>query len=65
VDIFSESPAALVRWAPIAPELKQFDQEIVENSIKFKWRDVRRDLGKRLDAAAVARQACQLGRATA
>jgi hypothetical protein len=45
--------------------LKQFDQEIVENSIKFKWRDVRRDLGKRLDGAAVALQACQLGRATA
>lgn len=53
-DIFSESPAALVRWAPIAPELKQFDREIVENSIKFKWRDARRDFERRLDAAAVA-----------
>lgn len=52
-DIFSESPAALVRWAPIAPELKQFDREIVENSIKFKWRDTRRDFERRLDAAAV------------
>ena len=53
-DIFSESPAALVRWAPIAPELKQFDREIVENSIKFKWRDTRRDFERRLDDAAVA-----------
>lgn len=56
-DIFSESPAALVRWAPIAPELKQFDQEIVENSIKFKWREVRGDLDRRLDASAVAAEA--------
>lgn len=53
-EIFSESPAALVRWAPIAPELKQFDREIVENSLKFKWRDARRDFERRLDAAAVA-----------
>jgi len=53
-DIFSESPAALVRWAPIAPELKQYDGEIVENSIKFKWRDTRREFERRLDAGAVA-----------
>jgi hypothetical protein len=53
-EIFSESPAALVRWAPIAPELKQHDQEIVENSIRFKWREVRADLDRRLDADAVA-----------
>lgn len=57
-DIFSESPAALVRWAPIAPELKQFDREIVENSIKFKWREARRDFERRLDAAAVAAALC-------
>lgn len=56
-EIFSESPAALVRWAPIAPELKQYDQEIVENSIKFKWREVRADLDHRLDAVAVAAEA--------
>jgi hypothetical protein len=51
-----------VRWAPIAAELKQFDSEIVENSIKFKWRDTRRDFERRLDAAAVA--AVLRGRAT-
>ncbi|HMA13675.1 MAG TPA: hypothetical protein VKP12_02740 [Kiloniellaceae bacterium] len=56
-EIFSESPAALVRWAPIAPELKQLDREIVENSIKFKWREVRADLDRRLDAGAVAAEA--------
>ena len=61
-DIFRESPAALVRWAPIAPELKRHDQEIVENSLKFKWREVRRDLDRRLDAAAVAAEARQPAR---
>lgn len=50
---FTDSPAALVRWAPIAPELKRLDREIVENSIKFAWRDIRQDFEKRLDAATV------------
>lgn len=56
-DIFSESPPALVRWAPIAPELKRYDREIVENSLKFKWLGVRSDLERRLDAGAVAAEA--------
>ncbi|MGF1594452.1 MAG: hypothetical protein ACFCUW_14300 [Kiloniellaceae bacterium] len=54
VDIFSESPAALVRWAPIAPELKRHDREIVENSIKFKWQEIRRSFERRIDVAALA-----------
>lgn len=53
-DIFAESPAALVRWAPIAPELKKFDEEIVRNSVRFAWRDVRGQLEKRIDGAAIA-----------
>ena len=52
--ISRESPAALVRWAPIADKLKKFDSEIVENSVKFAWRDIREQFNKRLDAAAVA-----------
>ncbi len=51
---FSESPRALVRWAPIAENLKKLDSEIVENSVKFAWRDIREQFNKRLDAAAVA-----------
>lgn len=51
---FRRSPLALVRWAPIAPELKRYDTEIVENSIRFAWREVRVELHKRLDAAAIA-----------
>ncbi len=51
--VFDHSAAALVRWAPIAPDLKRLDREIVENSIRFAWRDIREDLGRRLDAEAV------------
>jgi hypothetical protein len=52
-DIFTKSPPALVRWAPIEDKLKRLDREIVENSVKFAWRDIRVQLQKRLDAAAV------------
>ena len=52
---FTESPKALFRWAPIADELKKYDREIVENSIRFAWNEVTQDFRKRLDAAAVVR----------
>lgn len=51
---FTASPQALLRWAPIAPELKRDDVEIVRNSIRFAWREVREQVGKRLDAGAIA-----------
>jgi hypothetical protein len=58
---FIRSPRALVKWAPIADKLKKLDGEVVENSVKFAWRDIREQLRKRLDAGAVgadwARQA--------
>ena len=50
---FTESPDALVKWAPIADELKQLDEEIVRNSVRFRWQEVRRDLRARLDAQAL------------
>lgn len=50
---FTESMAALVYWAPIADELKQHDGQIVRNSIRFLWQDVRRALRRDLDAASV------------
>ena len=50
---FSESPGALVTWAPIIDELKQLDQKIVRNSVRFRWQDVRRDLRAMLDVAGV------------
>lgn len=50
---FSESPSALVQWAPVVEDLKQLDEEIVRNSIRFRWQKVRRDLRKTLDPAAM------------
>ncbi|MCV0397039.1 MAG: hypothetical protein K5872_08465 [Rhizobiaceae bacterium] len=51
---FTASPKALVRWAPIADEHKKYDVEIVENSIRFAWNEVRQDLRARLDGPSVA-----------
>jgi hypothetical protein len=50
---FVESPAALVRWAPIVDELKQLDEPIVRNSVRFRWQQVRRDLRAALRAEDV------------
>jgi hypothetical protein len=50
---FSESPAALVRFAPVVDEFKRLDEEIVKNSVRFRWQEVRRDLRRELDAAAL------------
>jgi hypothetical protein len=48
-----DSPAGLVKWAPIADELKAFDRGIVMTSIRLRWRDVCEQLRNRLDTAAV------------
>ena len=50
---FKASPEALLRWAPIADHLKQDDAEIVQNSIKFAWRDIREQFQRRLVQEAV------------
>lgn len=50
---FTESPRALVHWAPIADELKNRDAAIVRNSVRFKWQEIRRDLRRRLRAREV------------
>ena len=46
---FSASPEALVRHAPIIPELMALDEEIVRNSVRFRWQEVRRELRAKLD----------------
>lgn len=53
---FNRSPAALLRWAPIAQRHKNFDAEIVENSVKFAWVDIREQFARRLDADAIAHE---------
>lgn len=50
---FSQSPDALVRWAPVIDELKQLDAPIVRNSVRFRWQEVRRHLRRSLDARAI------------
>jgi len=50
---FHKSPRDLIKWAPIADELKALDEEIVVNSTRFRWRDVRAQLRKRLDGPTV------------
>ncbi len=60
---FSQSPEALLRWAPIVDTLKQYDGEIVKNSIRFRWQEVRRHLREDLDAAAVLGLAAPAGAA--
>ncbi|MCP5151820.1 MAG: esterase [Ectothiorhodospiraceae bacterium] len=54
---FAASPGALVRWAPIVDELKQLDEEIVRNSVRFRWQEVRRALRTRLRADALIAEA--------
>lgn len=50
---FTASPAALKHWAPIVDELKELDDEIVRNSVRFRWQEVRRDLRDALEAEAL------------
>jgi hypothetical protein len=52
---FTRSPLALVRWSPIAPELKRHDTPIIENSIKFAWIEVREEYRQLLDRPAIER----------
>lgn len=47
---FQKSPADLIEFAPVVDEFKDLDREIVTNSIRFRWRDVRDQLRKRIDA---------------
>ena len=51
--VFTESPEALVRHAPIIAELMALDAEIVRNSVRFRWHEVRRELRAGLDADAI------------
>jgi hypothetical protein len=50
---FSESPTALVYWAPVVEDLKALDEEIVRNSVRFRWQEVRQQLRLVLDARSV------------
>ncbi len=47
-DIFSYSPQALIDWAPVADHMRESDNEIMRNSVRFKWNEVQRKLQKQL-----------------
>lgn len=50
---FTESPASVVYWSPIIDHLKRLDEEIVLNSVTFRWQEVRRNIAEYLNARAV------------
>ncbi len=50
---FSKSPESLFYWAPVADELKNRDKEIVKNSVRFRWQEIRRSAREQLDAEAL------------
>jgi len=50
---FRKSADALIELAPIVEQLKQYDDEIVTNSMHFKWHGVRALLRERLDGDAL------------
>ena len=51
---FQKSPADLIEFAPVVDEFKELDREIVTNSTRFRWRDVREQLRKRIDSDALS-----------
>ena len=46
---FTGSEADLVRYAPVIDEYRELDREIVTNSIRFRWRDVREQIRRRMN----------------
>jgi hypothetical protein len=51
--IFTQSPDALVHWSPIVDELKVLDEDIVRNSIRFRWQEPRRELREALQVGSL------------
>jgi len=62
--IFSQSPEALYYWSPIADELKERDELIVRNSVRFRWIEVRRSTRKMLDIDLIIQTGATVKQAT-
>ena len=58
---FTDSPAGLVRWAPVMAELKELDEVIVVNSVRFRWQEVRREFYEQLDVERLLREEADSG----
>ena len=50
---FTRSPQALIDLAPVVDVLKELDDEIVQNSMRFKWREIRTELAACLNSKSV------------
>lgn len=50
---FYESLTELIEAAPVIDEFKRLDEEIVQNSIRFRWREIREQFRKRVDPEAI------------
>ena len=46
--LFKMSSDTFFRWAPMAEEFKVEDEEIMRNSIHFRWIEVRREVRERI-----------------
>ncbi len=57
--VFSASPDALYHWSPIAEELKESDEPIVKNSVRYRWIEIRRSVRRLYDTDALARAFAQ------
>jgi len=53
IEAFAGSEKDIIRFAPVVDEFKELDREIVSNSIRYRWRDIREQLRKRIDAEGV------------
>lgn len=51
---FTQSPAGLVAVAPVMKGVKMLDPQIIMNSVRFRWYDVRRQMRDRMDVEALA-----------
>lgn len=49
---FTTSPEGLIAAAPVIDDFKELDAEIVRNSVRFRWTDVRRQFRERVDLKA-------------
>ncbi len=52
-EIFRGSEQALLRYAPVVPAYKEEDETMVQNSIRFKWRDIREQFTKRCKTRSI------------
>lgn len=61
--VFSQSPEALYYWAPIADELKTRDEDIVKNSVRYRWIEIRRSARQLFDYEVLVQSSAEETRA--